>query len=59
MGDPWSGHMAFPGGRVDPGVERPARRRARDARRSASLIGAELLGRLDDKKATPRTHPDS
>ena len=48
--DPWSGHMAFPGGRVDPGD--------RDARAAAeretleevglSLAGADSLGRLDD-----------
>ena len=49
-GDPWSGHMAFPGGRQDP--EDP------DARVTAEretleevgldLAGAELVGRLDD-----------
>lgn len=49
-GDPWSGHMAFPGGRLDP--------RDRDARAAAEretleevgldLVGAEPLGRLDD-----------
>ena len=48
--DPWSGHMAFPGGRVDPGD-----RHARDAAEretmeevGLSLAGTERLGRLDD-----------
>jgi 8-oxo-dGTP pyrophosphatase MutT (NUDIX family) len=51
LGDPWSGHMAFPGGRVE--------REDADARRTAEretmeevgidLGGAELLGRLDDQ----------
>lgn len=55
-GDPWSGQMAFPGGRVDPGD--------RDARAAAeretleevglSLTGAERLGRLDDLHAGVR-----
>ena len=60
-GDPWSGHMAFPGGRVDPGdAERPRTPpSARRSRRSGSrCAGAELLGRLDDKKGNPRTHPE-
>jgi len=49
-GDPWSGHMALPGGRVEPGDS--------DARRAAEretfeevgmdLSFAERLGRLDD-----------
>ena len=49
-GDPWSGHMAFPGGRVD--------RDDRSSRRAAEretfeevglrLPGSERLGRLDD-----------
>jgi 8-oxo-dGTP pyrophosphatase MutT (NUDIX family) len=49
-GDPWSGHMAFPGGRVDPG-DRDARRAAeRETREEVglSLAGAAYLGRLDD-----------
>jgi len=52
IGDPWSGHMAFPGGRVD--------RRDADAQRTAERetleeVGidlaarAELIGRLDDQ----------
>ena len=51
-GDPWSGHMAFPGGRVD----RDDRSSRRAAERETfeevgmSLLGAERLGRLDDMR---------
>ena len=51
-GDPWSGHMAFPGGRVEPG-DRSARRAAeRETFEEVglSLVGAEALGRLDDMR---------
>ena len=51
-GDPWSGHMAFPGGRVDPG-DRSARRAAeRETFEEVgmSLVDAERLGRLDDMR---------
>jgi 8-oxo-dGTP pyrophosphatase MutT (NUDIX family) len=49
-GDPWSGHMAFPGGRVDPGDPDP---RAAAERETLEEVGvalgaAEQLGRLDD-----------
>ncbi len=49
-GDPWSGHMAFPGGRVDPGDGGP---RAAAERETLEEVGLELalaepLGRLDD-----------
>lgn len=48
--DPWSGHMAFPGGRVDPGDATP---RAAAERETAEEVGLDLaearvLGRLDD-----------
>ena len=48
--DPWSGHMAFPGGRVDPGDPSP---RSAAERETAEEVGldlaqAEVLGRLDD-----------
>lgn len=48
-GDPWSGHMAFPGGRLDPGetVEQAARRETHEEV-GLSLHDAEPLGRLDD-----------
>jgi 8-oxo-dGTP pyrophosphatase MutT (NUDIX family) len=60
VGDPWSGHMAFPGGRVDPGDPsgRAAAERETLEEVGLSLVGAELLGRLDDKKGNPRTHPE-
>lgn len=49
-GDPWSGHMAFPGGRMD-ATDRDAR--AASERETweevgLDLAGAELLGRIDD-----------
>ncbi len=49
-GDPWSGHMAFPGGRVDPGDETPRHAAERETREEVGLdlSGAERLGRLDD-----------
>ena len=49
-GDPWSGHMAFPGGRVC-GVDvspRAAAERETLEEVGLSLAGAEPLGRLDD-----------
>lgn len=47
--DPWSGHMAFPGGRLDEGetVEQAARRETHEEV-GLSLHDAEPLGRLDD-----------
>ena len=47
--DPWSGHMAFPGGRLDQGetVEQAARRETQEEV-GLSLHDAESLGRLDD-----------
>src|SRR3989442_7466293 len=60
LGDPWSGHMAFPGGRVEPADPsgRAAAERETLEEVGLSLAGAELLGRLDDKKGNPRTHPE-
>ena len=53
--DPWSGHMAFPGGRVDP--EDPTPRHAAE-RETLEEVGidlgaAELIGRLDDVDGAP------
>lgn len=49
-GDPWSGHMAFPGGRVDPGDPhaRGAAERETLEEVGVGLEKAEVLGRLDD-----------
>jgi 8-oxo-dGTP pyrophosphatase MutT (NUDIX family) len=49
-GDPWSGHMAFPGGRIDPGDEHARGAAERETREEVgvNLRHAEHLGRLDD-----------
>lgn len=49
-GDPWSGHMAFPGGRQDPEDPDPRTTAERETLEEVGmdLSGAELLGRLDD-----------
>lgn len=49
-GDPWSGHMAFPGGRVEPVDPDPRAAAERETREEVGLelAGADLLGRLDD-----------
>ncbi len=49
-GDPWSGHMALPGGRVDAGDETSRRAAERETLEEVGLTldGAERLGRLDD-----------
>ena len=53
--DPWSGHMAFPGGRVDPGdaSARHAAERETLEEVGLDLARAELLGRLDDVEGAP------
>jgi len=54
-GDPWSGHMAFPGGRLDPADEdaRNAAERETLEEVGVSLADAEALGRLDDLRGHP------
>jgi 8-oxo-dGTP pyrophosphatase MutT (NUDIX family) len=54
-GDPWSGHMACPGGRIDPGdeSERAAAERETLEEVGIDLRGAEVLGRLDDMRGHP------
>ncbi len=49
-GDPWSGHMAFPGGRVDSGDDsaRSAAERETLEEVGLDLANGEPLGRLDD-----------
>ena len=53
LGDPWSGHMAFPGGRVDrsDADERAAAERETLEEVGLDLRDAEPLGRLDDLHA--------
>lgn len=53
--DPWSGHMAFPGGRVESGDPSPLHAAIRETREEVALDlegSATCLGRLSD--ATPR-----
>jgi 8-oxo-dGTP pyrophosphatase MutT (NUDIX family) len=55
-GDPWSGHVALPGGREEPGDASPWHTAAREAREETGLdlLGAgRLLGALDE--VYPRT----
>jgi 8-oxo-dGTP pyrophosphatase MutT (NUDIX family) len=49
-GDPWSGHMAFPGGRIDAGDpdSRTTAERETLEEVGVDLSSAERLGRLDD-----------
>jgi 8-oxo-dGTP pyrophosphatase MutT (NUDIX family) len=58
-GDPWSGHMAFPGGRVeaDDHDARAAAERETLEEVGVRLDGVEPLGRLDDKQGNPITRP--
>lgn len=50
QGDPWSGDLAFPGGKVDAEDAGPRPAAEREAREELGLDlgGAEYLGRLDD-----------
>jgi len=54
-GDPWSGHMAFPGGRVDvaDATIRAAAERETLEEVGLSLARSEYLGRLDDLPGVP------
>jgi 8-oxo-dGTP pyrophosphatase MutT (NUDIX family) len=57
-GDPWSGHMAFPGGRVEPEDRdvRAAAERETLEEVGLSLATSRCLGRLDDMEGRP-TNP--
>lgn len=56
-GDPWSGHMAFPGGREEPGDESLLATAIRETREELSLDltrAGRVVGRLDDLPAMAR-----
>lgn len=55
-GDPWSGHMAFPGGRIEPGdtSTRSAASRETLEEVGVALSEAEYLGRVADRVGNPR-----
>jgi 8-oxo-dGTP pyrophosphatase MutT (NUDIX family) len=59
-GDPWSGHMAFPGGRMEPADEdaRNAAERETLEEVGVNLAGAEALGRLDDLQGFHAAAPE-
>ena len=51
QGDPWSGHLAFPGGRVDPADSSPRMAAERETREETGLdLGTQavFLGQLND-----------
>ncbi len=55
-GDPWSGHMAFPGGRLEAGDETPRAAAERETFEEVglSLDGAEYIGGLGDLQGQRR-----
>ena len=57
-GDPWSGHMAFPGGRKEPHDTDLVATAIRETHEEVGLDlrGAPMLGRLDDN-VTPTNRP--
>lgn len=58
--DPWSGHMAFPGGRVDPGDAGPLAAAIRETREEVGMIlepERHQIGRLSDVRAIGRGRP--
>jgi 8-oxo-dGTP pyrophosphatase MutT (NUDIX family) len=60
LGDPWSGHMAFPGGREDAGDPELHHTAARETREEVGIDlhrTADLIGGLDDVQAVARDRP--
>lgn len=58
-GDPWSGHMAFPGGRIEADEQaRSAAERETLEEVGVSLAGASVLGQLDDLRGRHAAAPD-
>ncbi len=53
-GDPWSGQMAFPGGRRDPRDSDALSKAVRETQEEVGLELEEPIGRLDDVQGTPR-----
>jgi 8-oxo-dGTP pyrophosphatase MutT (NUDIX family) len=55
-GDPWSGHMAFPGGRIEPGDDSDLDGALREVREELSLTlsPGDLLGELEPMRVPPR-----
>ena len=58
-GDPWSGHMAFPGGRTEPDDDDTFDTAVRESREEIGFditahTGVRWLGRLDDLEGSPR-----
>lgn len=57
LGDPWSGHLAFPGGRQQPEDRSPLAAAMRETMEEVGvdLREGELLGQLDDLRSRPMT----
>jgi 8-oxo-dGTP pyrophosphatase MutT (NUDIX family) len=58
--DPWSGHMAFPGGRLEPGDADLCATAVRETREEIGLdlgASADVLGALDELRAMARMQP--
>ena len=59
-GDPWSGHMAFPGGHIEPSDESLLAASIRETREEIGLdlaTTATHIGTMDHQRAQPRGRP--